>query len=158
MGESATTQSGVVVTRVGVEEIIELRRRILRADHDPTSPHFSEDQDEETVHLAVMDPASGQAVTCSTWFSDARQDAPQGRADWRLRGMATAPTHQGLGLGTALLRVGLHEGAARGHVQAWCNARVTAIPFYAANGWIVASAAFTLPQGPHRLMVIDLRA
>jgi GNAT superfamily N-acetyltransferase len=67
--------------------------------------------------------------------------------------MATAERVRGTGVGAALLR------AVEAHVLAspprllWCNARVSALGFYARHGWRVDSEEFDIPTaGPHRRM------
>jgi len=43
-----------------------------------------------------------------------------------------------------------------GVTRFWCNARVPAVPFYAAMGWTVVSDVFDVPTaGPHRVMTFE---
>lgn len=81
-------------------------------------------------------------------------DRPEVARAWQLRGMATLPEMQGLGVGKALVTA--CEAAARsaGDSLLWCNARIGAISFYTRLGWTVSSAEFDIPTvGPHRRMV-----
>jgi GNAT superfamily N-acetyltransferase len=69
--------------------------------------------------------------------------------------MATRADLARRGIGSALLRFALGIlRAERGPVVVWCNARLAAVPFYATQGWEVASEVFDIPTvGPHHVMV-----
>jgi GNAT superfamily N-acetyltransferase len=68
--------------------------------------------------------------------------------------MATHPAWQRKGLGRQLLahaELLLAEDPIR---LRWCNARTSAIGFYATMGWTVVSDEFDIPTaGPHRRMM-----
>jgi phosphoribosylformimino-5-aminoimidazole carboxamide ribotide isomerase len=71
-----------------------------------------------------------------------------------LRGMVVSPTRQRSGLGRTLLQ----------HIEAevsadmWCNARQSAVPFYASCGWMPRGPLFLLGGAPHQRMERQLSA
>ena len=80
-----------------------------------------------------------------------------GRTDvtniWRLRGMATAASARGLGVGSQVLAVGLQHIKSRLGKLLWCNARTTATDFYSKQGFLVGSERFDIDGiGPHCIM------
>ena len=74
---------------------------------------------------------------------------------WVLRGMAVAPEHQRKGLGSRMLRVITDEVE---HPM-WCNARLDAVPFYTATGWVDEGPIFEMEErGPHQRMTWSQQA
>jgi ribosomal protein S18 acetylase RimI-like enzyme len=72
---------------------------------------------------------------------------------WRIRGMATAPSHRGRGVGSAVLHALLDYARAAGAERIWCNARTPAISLYERAGLRVVSDVFEIePIGPHVVM------
>lgn len=70
----------------------------------------------------------------------------------QLRGMAVVHGYQGQGLGGQLLGF-VYRLAGAGGWSLWCNARESAVPFYAKYQWIVHGEAFEIPPiGRHFLM------
>ncbi len=126
-----------------------LRRSVLR-DGDPDADvHWPEDDDDNTVHLAVLDDESS-IIGVSTWITVSPRT--------QLRGMATDPNMAGHGVGTALLDAGIAHARAIGSTHVWANARVTAIGFYSAYGFTISGPVFVTPATglPHRLATLDL--
>lgn len=110
-----------------------LRLAVLRQGTPTTDVTFDEDGWPGVEHLGVHD--DGVLVGTSTWI-------PRG-PDIQLRGMATAATHQGRGVGTALVRAGLERAAAHnGECTIWANARDAALGFYLAHGFVVVGEGF----------------
>lgn len=143
--------------RISAAETIPIRWLILRpgfpretaifdGDDAPTTQHFGGFIDTRLVGVASI-----YQVPCP--------DRPGVRRAWQLRGMATLPEIRGLGIGKALVAAcenAVHEA---GDSLLWCNARTSAIDFYAQRGWIISSDEFDIPTvGPHRRMlrVIEL--
>jgi GNAT superfamily N-acetyltransferase len=136
------------IQRVVAEIILPLRHAVLRADCPPAAAHFAGDAASSTIHLAAL--ADGVAVACASYMV-----APfDGERAYQLRGMATHPAWRGRGLGRLLLEHAellLRDDPIR---LRWCNARTSAIGFYAKMGWTVASGEFDIPTaGPHRRMI-----
>lgn len=67
-----------------------------------------------------------------------------------LRGMVVEPSMQRRGLGAQLLAHVQREVGA----PMWCNARQSAVLFYAAGGWTAVGPIFEIDdEGPHQRMV-----
>lgn len=145
---------------VQLETILELRRRVLQ----PGQPAvFPEDCQASTLHVAVFPPKrarglfSDEPVCCATLVLI---DQVEGTPYYQLRGMATDPTWQKCGLGSRLLawieksfRNWMIATLQTPTVYLWCNARVSAIPFYEKQGWRCSGDVFDIPDvGPHRRM------
>ena len=139
------------VRRAALAEIIDLRHRELRAGLPPKTARFEGDDDPRTLHCGAFLVPGGEAVGCVTLAPRAWE----GAAAWQLRGMATRADLVRRGIGTRLLRFAVESLCEeRGPVLVWCNARLAAVPFYAAQGWDVVSDVFDIPTvGPHRTMV-----
>jgi GNAT superfamily N-acetyltransferase len=75
---------------------------------------------------------------------------PGGPGVWRLRGMAVMPDQRGCGIGTQLLERVRDHVHRSGRGLLWCNARVSAEGFYAAEGWVRTGEPWEEPDiGPH---------
>jgi predicted GNAT family N-acyltransferase len=140
------------VRRVGAEAVRPLRHAVLRGPERPLSEScYPQDDGEHTVHLAVLQ--GGVVVACATFFPEAHDATPA----WRLRGMAADPAHRGLGLGGALLEVGVGLAEGAGVPVLWCNARTVALPFYLSHGFETVGEEFVTAGGvPHYVAVRQL--
>lgn len=145
-GRSANVSSEPV-KRCTVDEILDLRWRVLRPGRPLDSARYEQDLLPDTRHWAYRD-AEGRVVGCVTV-----QRAPFPGGDgpaWQLRGMAVDEDLQGMGIGGDVLVFAAREVAE----PIWCNARERAIPFYASHGWKIVSDTFDIPDvGPHKRMV-----
>lgn len=142
----------IEIRRVSVEEILDLRHRILRAGCPPETARFDGDAAPDTWHWAAfpMDetgklsarPAACLSLMFNSW---------QGEPAWQLRGMAVDSGFQRSGLGRQLLVHAETSAVALGKAKwFWCNARTPASGFYEAHGWTIASEVFEIPTaGPH---------
>ncbi|HEY6169036.1 MAG TPA: GNAT family N-acetyltransferase [Verrucomicrobiae bacterium] len=140
---------------ITAEETLPLRSVVLREGRPFDQCRFAEDGQPGSFHNGGV--SNGQIAAIASWYPKAL-DGHDGRG-FQLRGMAVAPDLQRSGIGHALLVFG--EQHVRDHDLAdflWCNARVSAVPFYERNGWTVIGAEFEIPEvGPHRKMVKRLR-
>ena len=122
---------------------LELRYRVLREPLGlpKSASAFAGDDAPETTHLiAVTD--SGDAIGCATLLRDG--DALQ------LRGMAVDDGWHGKGVGRAILDAVYAQAQGR---ALWCNARLTAEPFYSKCDWEPEGDVFDVPGvGPHVVM------
>jgi predicted GNAT family N-acyltransferase len=118
---------------------------------------FPGDDDESTWHVATfrIDASANcadEAICCASFMLtsfDAKEPA------WQLRGMATARPYRCCGLGRELLNWAQSKILQTSTVRFfWCNARLSAIPFYEKIGWRCVSEQFEDPvAGPSRKMV-----
>ncbi len=138
----------LTIARVDAQRIRPLRHAVLRAGLPPESAHFPGDEAATSMHLAAL--GGGRVIGCmSLMASDLF-----GQSALQLRGMATDPAHRRHGVGKALLREAERLRAQDPVRLWWCNARVGALAFYLALGWIVISDEYEIPTaGPHRRML-----
>lgn len=131
----------MVITRVPVAEIFDLRHRVLRAHLGRESAHFEGDDAADTVHFAASN-AVGEVVGCVSLMRQPREEDA-----WQLRGMAVDESQRGTGVGRTLLQAAEQHA---GDAGVWCNARLGAADFYARHGWVRTSDPFDVPTaGPH---------
>ncbi|RYD94355.1 MAG: GNAT family N-acetyltransferase [Sphingobacteriales bacterium] len=67
----------------------------------------------------------------------------QNGTDYQFRKLAVDPDHQKQGIGSKLLQYITDYAKAEGGTRIWCNARLTAIDFYAAHGFTRTGNFFT---------------
>jgi GNAT superfamily N-acetyltransferase len=139
---------GITIRRANIEEILDLRHRMLRAGLARETAHFAGDADPDTRHFAAL--VDNRVVGCVSLMRSTWQDAPA----WQLRGMAVEGDLQGQGIGTSLLRAAEASATSTGPSILWCNARVPAVPFYHRHAWQPSGQPFDIPTaGPHQKMV-----
>src|SRR5688572_13633278 len=101
MNLHASTESeglaGVQVREAALDDVIDLRHRVLREGLPRESAVFAGDQDPGSRHFAAV--CDGRVVGCATLHASRWQDEPA----WQLRGMATAPDFRGRRIGRAML-------------------------------------------------------
>lgn len=133
------------IERVPVEQIIDLRWKVLRAGLKRSTAIFGGDELPTTRHFAAL--RDGKVIACATLLLSPWQDKPA----WQLRGMAVDAGLQRQGVGRALLEE--IERSVREESDLpmmWCNARETAVGFYRGMGWEIVGERFDIPTaGPH---------
>jgi GNAT superfamily N-acetyltransferase len=161
---AAVVRVTLVVRRASAEEIFPLRHAVLRPGRPVTASVYAGDAD--AVHIAALDQGDdGDLLAgCATVFPD---PWPGGSADgpapmpeptaWRLRGMAVDPSRRRTGVGREVLNAVVAAAREAGAPLLWANARTTALPFYEAEGWVVAGEEFItadtgLPHKPNVLL------
>jgi GNAT superfamily N-acetyltransferase len=138
--------------RVDVEAIRPLRQEILRPSLPLEASAYAQDDEPQTAHFAAYD--GDVVIGCVTVFPEALDDVADA---WRLRGMATAESVRGTGVGALLLNAAIDHVRAEGASVLWCNARDTAEGFYARYGFAPVGELFDVPPlGPHRFMRLAL--
>jgi GNAT superfamily N-acetyltransferase len=143
-----------VVRRAKVEEIVSLRRAVLRPGYPDAASDYREDA--QAVHVGAWDDSA--LVGCATVFADPWPGPPAEPAAWRLRGMAVEPSYQGTGVGARVLAEAVEAARAAGAPLMWANGRSTAIGFYERHGWRVAGEEFNASDTglPHFPIVLGL--
>ncbi len=145
-GPGSDAAAALRVRRCSVDAILDLRHAVLRAGRPRATAHFDGDDLPTTWHVGAF--RGDRAVGCMSLFQ-CGHDALDGTA-WQLRGMAVADDARREGIASAVLAHGLQGQDAS---TWWCNARVSAVPFYATHGWTLASDRFDIPGvGPHHRM------
>lgn len=127
-----------------------LRRRVLRPHLTPYDPLPGDDQP-DAAHIAALDD---WVVVGTCFVFPERCPWRDEQPAWHLRQMATAPDRRGEGIGAAVLGFAADYVSAAGGALIWCNARVTAIGFYAGQGWQSQGVPFTDAEHtvPHERM------
>jgi GNAT superfamily N-acetyltransferase len=132
------------VRRATAAEVLPLRAKILRPNRPVDDARWDCDALPDTRHWLLEE--RGRVLGVATVLSSPITEGPE----WQLRGMAVDDGQQGRGLGRRLLD-GLVAEVAQ---PLWCNARLSAVPFYEKAGWRVISDAFDIPGvGPHKRMI-----
>jgi GNAT superfamily N-acetyltransferase len=143
-------EKGIVVRTVAVEQIIDLRHRLLRQGLPRQSAIFTGDHDAAAIHLAAFD---GDAlIGCATLH----RNRCEGTDAYQLRGMAVESAYQRHGVGRLLIAEAERQAWSVGMM--WANCRTPAVPFYEKCGWKIVSDEFVIETaGPHFRMVKQLR-
>ncbi|MCB9664254.1 MAG: GNAT family N-acetyltransferase [Alphaproteobacteria bacterium] len=142
---------GLSVAPATAEELMDLRWAVLRVGRPRHTAAMPGDDAADTRHWALREHGVIQAcVTVMVQpYPDDPDDRPASAPALRLRGMAVQAGQQGRGLGGHLLEAVQAEVAA----PMWCDARLRAVPFYAAHGWEVRTGVYDVPNvGPHHRM------
>lgn len=132
---------------VAAEEVHAVRHRNLRADQPFETAVYSDiDHLPTTKHWIAR--LNGEVVGCATLLADEAHGV-----GCRVRGMAVDASQRGQHIGVPLLRACMDEAEARG-TGIWCNARTTAVRFYARSGFRRTGEEFDMPAiGPHDTLV-----
>lgn len=139
-----------------VDDVLDLRARVLRAGRAPAAARLDGDEDPGTVAFAARGPA-GEPVATATLMDQPCPWRPAARA-LRLRAMATDPAVRGTGVGAAVLVTATKHARDAGVELLWCHARVSAAGFYARAGWVVDGGEFDVAGiGAHVHLELDLR-
>ena len=143
----------IEIRSVPLEQIIDLRHRILRAGLPRLAAYFTGDDQPGVIHLAAL--LADQTIGCATLHPSVYE----GQAAFQLRGMAVEPSHQRHGIGRLLL-VEAERLAAESRIGIlWANCRTPAVPFYEKLGWKIVSDEFVIETaGPHFKMIKPMRA
>lgn len=132
---------------VDAEQVHALRHRNLRADQPFETAVYSEiDFLPTTKHWIAR--LNGEVVGCATLLEDEAHGV-----GCRVRGMAVDEALRGQHIGVPLLQACMAEAESRG-TGIWCNARTTAVRFYARSGFRRTGDEFDMPAiGPHYALV-----
>ena len=144
------------------DAVLELRRAVLRPDRPAAESVYPTDNHPLTGHAVARDQ-TGAVVGVASVAVDAApaliETDVEAAHQWRLRGMATAESVRGTGVGRQLLQLVTDHARRNGAQLIWCNARLAAVGFYERAGWVVVSDLFDLPHiGPHHIMCEALDA
>jgi GNAT superfamily N-acetyltransferase len=142
------------VLRIKSIDTYPIRHKMLRPTGTVEDCMFQGDNDEMTFHLGAF--VDKKLVSVASFYFENHpsfQDAYQ----YRLRGMATIPEHQGQGLSSSLLRTAFPVIKQNQCTLLWCNAREKAMGFYTKVGFQSSGELFTIQNvGKHILMSIHI--
>lgn len=144
-------QPGMRIAVVDGRATRALRRAVLRPGW-PEGSAMHGDDNPAAVHLAGR--LDDVVVATCLVLPRAYPLRPGAAGAWQLRGMATDPQYRGRGLGAQLLAGALAELADRQAALLWCEARDSALEFYARNGFTVDGDGFLHGETgiPHHYM------
>ena len=140
------------VRTLTIDQIMDLRVRVLRKGTPTTHCNYPEDLYPDVVHFGILGDAG--AIATSTWFMKECPESP-GRDAIQLKGMAVDDNLQGTGLGAALVAAGMDHARTSGAEIVWARARDSALGFYLALGFDAVGDGFIdEPTGmPHHIVV-----
>lgn len=145
----------VYVKPILAAETLTIRWMILRPGFPPETAIFEGDNAQTTQHFGGF--IGDRLVGVASIYQIPSPDRVTVLRAWQLRGMATLPDVRGLGVGKALVVACESSVRDSGDTLLWCNARTSAIDFYAQLGWTVSSDEFDIPTvGPHRRMLREI--
>jgi GNAT superfamily N-acetyltransferase len=145
-----------IIRLAAIDEIVNLRWRILRAGLPRETADFDGDREPGTIHVGAFLSGTAENIACASFMRRPWQDQPA----WQLRGMAVRDDYQGKGLGARMLAFAEQALRDRHHSnQLWCNARTPATHFYEKLGWQKFGEEFAVPTaGPHFKMTRQMRS
>lgn len=138
------------VKQIEAKDTYNIRNIVLRAGLPIETCHFEGDNDELTFHLGGFIDDKLASIASFYFKNNDHFIEPY---QFQLRGMATLPEYQALGLSSALLKTAFPI-IKKNHVKLlWCNARTGAVGFYEKVGFEKDSEVFDIEGvGPHILM------
>ncbi len=154
-----------MVRPITAAETRPLRLLLLRPDQPAEALLYPGDAHADALHVGAFDlgPDGAQRlVGIASVYPEPPPEAHRGAipeeaypygAAFRLRGMATLPERRGAGHGRTLLDACFEHVQERGARYLWCNARLVALAFYQATGFVTIGDEFEIaPIGPHYVM------
>lgn len=143
------------IEQVDATRTSELRRAVLRPGWPPGSV-MPGDSEPGVLHLAALDDE--EPVSACVLFPKPYPARPDLPGAWQLRGMASAESVRGTGIGARVIERGAHLVRERGGRLVWCHARVPALRFYQRCGFVVDSDEFVPAETgiPHRMLYLEL--
>jgi GNAT superfamily N-acetyltransferase len=147
--------SNDAVRQLPLEQVLDLRVRVLRRGTPFTHANYPEDSYPDAVHFGIV--RDSDVIATSTWFSKECPEA-QGVPAVQLKGMAVDDTLQGGGLGAALIEHGITHARSLGVRLVWARARDSALYFYERRGFAVTGDGFMdEPTGmPHHIVTREI--
>lgn len=145
----------VTVRDVQLDQIIDLRTRVLRAHMPGTLAVAPGDNAPGTWHLGAF--SDDRLIGVITGFAEEAPGHPGVSAE-RFRFMAVEPADQGSGAGRALIDEVVARARTRGTRLLWANGRDTALDFYRRLGFdVVGDLFFDSTSGlPHHVVMLWL--
>jgi len=135
-------------------DTLALRSPVLRDGADPELCRFEGDDDDFSFHLGYF---KDDILVCIASFHQQGREGFSGTG-YQLRGMATLPDFQGMGIGNQLVNFSIVYLRGLKANYLWCNARKVAFRFYTGLGFEFISEEFEIPGiGPHKAMYVKIQ-
>lgn len=125
----------VEIRPISREETEAIREQMLR-------PTYPLDWHEDSRHFGAFDGETLVAI-CSLYHENPQEQLGQGA--YRIRSLATLPSHRGRGLARALLEEAIAYARHQRAHFVWTNGRSDAAAFYARCGFIAQGSPNSLP-------------
>lgn len=127
-----------------------VRHKVLRPHLELEDCDYPNDRNKDSFHIGAYE---GDELIGIASFYGERNEQITAWKQYRLRGMAIVPEYHRRGVGRRLMKFGLdHLQTQRADVL-WCNARMSAAPFYQRMGFDALGEVFELEGiGPHQLL------
>lgn len=139
-----------VVKQASVEEILNLRHRVLRSGRPFSTAYFTGDELDTTFHFATV--YNSKTIGCLSLMHNAHPKFDDKNA-YQLRGMAVDKNFRGQNIGQQLLKFAEHQLKLEAINFIWCNVRTSAKTFYTKQDYQQIGDIFEIPEvGPHVLM------
>ena len=136
------------IQKILTAETFPIRKEVLRKGMDlPVA--FNGDANSDTFHLGAF--FKGQLSGVSSFMIESNR-AFNG-VQYQLRGMATLQEFRAKGVGKLMLNEAENLLKDMNVAILWCNARVSAVPFYQKQGFTCVGGCFQIETvGPHYVM------
>lgn len=141
---------------ISAGDVLPLRNTILREGRLTLDEcRFKGDDGEQAFHLGYY---AGDELVCVASFHLQEYGDFKGTG-YQLRGMATAASYQGKGIGNQLVNFAIVYMRGQKVNYVWCNARKVAAKFYSSLGFEIISDEFDIPGiGPHYVMYLKIQS
>ena len=144
------------IKKITPEETIHLRQLTLRQHQSAEELIYPGDHDIDTVHFGVFIDLQLEGI--ASIYKEAMKENAKSDS-WRLRGMATSEKFRSKGYGAKLMNECLDHMKKQNGKLVWCNARITAEPFYEKFGMKRIGEVFHPEDlGPHVVMWMELKS
>ncbi len=144
----------MIVKRIHLKDTLGIRKAVLSVDDFEASYNFEGDTDQDTFHLGAF--VDNSLVSVASFYFVRN---PEFNIDnqFQLQGMATLENYRKQGLSRELLNVAFPIIKQNFCNLVWCNARVTAAPFYEKLGFHTQGEEFEVDGiGKHILMYREI--
>ncbi len=127
-----------------------IRHTVLRPNQTLEDCDYPNDRNPDSFHLGAYE--GDKLISIASFYAE-RNEKIVAWKQFRLRGMATLPEYERNGVGNRVLRFGMEHLQSNMADVLWCNARMSAAPFYEKMGFGAFEDTFEIEGiGPHKLL------
>ena len=131
-----------LVKEVNLNEIIDIRHKILRPNQTRDECFYDTDKSEEVFHLGAFD--NEKLVSIASFHRENNKDLGF-ENQFRLRGMATLEDYRKQGAGREIIEYAIKQLKTKGIECLWCNGRTSVIDYYEKLGFEIFGEEFDYP-------------